>query len=164
VCCLLGCERVFPRFASLSLGPWSALVGFSWSPLPAMISWDDDIDVHNVSVMVSVQKKSVDRSASQKKLSLKDSRQPNKRKTKRSSASSAATRSSASIATARSSTSRATTRMVPSVHRSSVPWRVKFPFKMNSDSPIRFGSDCSGWGSEVFALKMLGLNVDHRFA
>jgi len=35
---------------------------------------------------------------------------------------------------------------------------------MNSDSPIRVGSDCSGWGSEVFALKMLGLNVDHRFA
>jgi len=52
-------------------------------------------------------------------------------------------------------------RMVPSVQE---PWTVKFPFKMNSDSPIRVGSDCSGLGSEVFALKMLGLSINHRFA
>ena len=145
-----------------------------------MISRDDERDVRNVSIMVSVQTKYVGRSASQKTLLIKDSRQPNKRKTnrssmtstQRSSASSATARSSASRATTRSSASRATarripssatamSRMVPSVHE---PWTVKFPFKMILDSPIRVGSDCSGLGSEVFALKMLGLSINHRFA
>ena len=130
--------------------------------------------------MVSVKTKYVGRSASQKTLLIHDSRQPNKRKTnrssmtstQRSSASSATARSSASRATTRSSASRATarripssatamSRMVPSVQE---PWTVKFPFKMNSNSPIRVGSDCSGLGSEVFALKMLGLSINHRFA
>ena len=39
-----------------------------------------------------------------------------------------------------------------------------FPFKMHASGPISVGSDCSGWGSEVYALKLLGLNINHRFA
>jgi DNA (cytosine-5)-methyltransferase 1 len=40
------------------------------------------------------------------------------------------------------------------------------PYKMHACRTIKVGSDCSGWASEIHALRLLGLgnNIDHCFA
>lgn len=46
------------------------------------------------------------------------------------------------------------------------PPLITFPHKMCARRKLKVGSDCSGWASEVHALRLLGLGdaVDHRFA
>jgi DNA-cytosine methyltransferase len=46
------------------------------------------------------------------------------------------------------------------------PPLITFPHQMRANRKIRVGSDCSGWASEVHALRLLGLGsaIDHRFA
>ena len=46
------------------------------------------------------------------------------------------------------------------------PPLITFPHQMRANRKIRVGSDCSGWASEVHALRLLGLGsaIDHQFA
>jgi DNA-cytosine methyltransferase len=129
-----------------------------------MLAWDDDIHVHNVSITVSVQQRCVGRSASHKKHMVKDTRRSSTHKVNRPASSTPVPSSSASRATKKS-----TVRPCPSSTASPqsivpVASNVVFPFKMHANNPINVGSDCTGLGSAIYALRLLGLRVKHKFA